>query len=128
MFPTGFIKFFLDVCFVWALSVFVMRSPAEVNLRTVWRGQLLHITTPCRQPDLVAISTVINGLSFGAAALPYSKGSAQWWGHLRASSGEWGITGSSLPSFPSPSLDNLLYREDFPQSTHGVGMTLVQSG
>ena len=73
------------------LSVSVLCSPAEVNLRTIWRRQLLHITTPCRQPDLVASSTVVNGLSFGAVALPYSKGSAQGWGHPRASSGVWGI-------------------------------------
>ena len=58
-------------------SVSVLCSPAEVNLRTVWRRQLLLITTPCRQPDLVACSTVVNGLSFGAVALLYSKGSAQ---------------------------------------------------
>ena len=37
-------------------------------------------------------------------------------------------TGSSLPSCPSLSLDNLLYREDFPWSTHGIGVTLVQAG
>ena len=90
--PSSFIKSVLDVCSVWVpLSVSVLCSPAEVNLRTIWRRQLLHIITPCRQPDLVASSTVVNGLSFGAVALPYSKDSAQGWGHLRASSGVWGI-------------------------------------
>ena len=39
-----------------------------------------------------------------------------------------GYSGSSLPSCPSLSLDNLLCMEDFPWSTHGVGMTWVQSG
>ena len=39
-----------------------------------------------------------------------------------------GYSGSSLPSCPSLSLNNLLYRDDFPRSTHGVGMTFVQSG
>ena len=39
-----------------------------------------------------------------------------------------GDTGSSLPSCPSLSLDNLLYREDFPWSTHRVGVTKFQTG
>ena len=39
-----------------------------------------------------------------------------------------GDTGSSLPSCPSLSLDNLLYREDFPWSAHRVGVTWVQAG
>ena len=125
--PSGFIKSVLDVCSIWVLlSISVLCSPAEVNLRTIWRRQLLHITTPCQQPDLVSSSTVVNGLSFGAVALLYSKGSAQGWGLLRASSG----FGESLvyPSPPDDSLSpaNLLYREDFPKSTHGVGVTLIQ--
>ena len=32
------------------------------------------------------------------------------------------------PSCPSLSPANLLYREDFPKSTHGVGVTLIQDG
>ena len=39
-----------------------------------------------------------------------------------------GYSGSSLSSCPSLSLDNLLYREDFPWSAHRVGMTLIQTG
>ena len=39
-----------------------------------------------------------------------------------------GYSGSSLPSCPSLSLDNLLYREDFPWSTHRVGVTWVRAG
>ena len=80
------------------LSVSVLCSLAEVNLRTIWRRQLFHITTPCRQPDLVTSSTVVNGLSFGAVALSYSKGSAQGWGYLRALSGVWGILAHPSPS------------------------------
>ena len=88
--PSGFIKSVLDVCSIWVpLSVSVLCSPAEVNLRTVWRRQLLRIITPCRQPDLASSSTVVNGLSFGAVTLPYSKSSAQGWDHLIASSGVW---------------------------------------
>ena len=47
---------------------------AEVNLRTIWRGQLLHITTPCRQLDLVVSSTLVNWLSFGGSSLTLFKG------------------------------------------------------
>ena len=39
-----------------------------------------------------------------------------------------GYSGSSLPSCPSLSLDNLLYREDFPWSAHRVGVIWVQAG
>ena len=39
-----------------------------------------------------------------------------------------GYSGSSLPSCPSLSSDNLLYREDFPGLKHGVGMAWVRSG
>ena len=63
----------------------------------------------------------------GQPLLPHSMGREQGWGYLRASPG-FGYSGSSLPSCPSLSLDNLLYRDDFPQSTHGVGMTFVQKG
>ena len=110
------------------LSISVLWSPAEVNLRTVWRRQLLRITTPCRQPDLVASSTVVNGLSFGAVVLPYSKGSAQRMRPPESFIRSLGYPGSSLPSWMGLSPANLLYREDFPQSTYGVGMTLVQDG
>ena len=105
---------FHQVCSVWVpLSVSVLCSPFEVNLRTIWRRQLLHITTPCRQPDIVARSTVVNGLLFGGSSLTLFKGIGPRMGHLRASSG-LGNTVSSLLSCPSLSLDNLLYREDFP--------------
>ena len=42
----------------------------------------------------------------------------------------WGLeySGSSLPSCPSLSLDNLLYKEDFPWSAHRVSVTWVQAG
>ena len=73
--PSGFIKSVLDVCFVFVpLSVSVLCSPAEVNLRTIWRRQLLQITTPCRKPDLVSSSTVVNELSLGGSSLTLFKG------------------------------------------------------
>ena len=113
--PSGFIKSVLDVCSAWVpLSVSVLCSPAEVNLRTIWRRQLLHITTPCQQPDLVASSTVVNGLIFGGSSLTLFKGvgprmgSPQGWGHLRASSGVWGIL-----VHPSPPVQAYLWTNSF---------------
>ena len=100
----------------------------EVNLRTVWRGQLLHITTPCRQPDLVASSTVVNGLSFGRSSLTLFKGFGPRMRPPEIFIRGLGNTGSSLSSCPSLSLDNLLYREDFPGLHTGVDVSLVQAG
>ena len=74
-----------------SLSVSVLYSPAEVNLRTIWRRQLLHIITPCRQPDLAARSTVINGLTFGDSGLTLFKGVGPRMGSLESSSWVWGI-------------------------------------
>ena len=91
----------------------------EVNLRTIWRRQLLLITTPCRQPDLVSSSTVINRLSFGGSSLTLFKGVSPRMRVARELLRGLGDTGSSLPSCPSLSLDNHLYREDFPWSTQG---------
>ena len=127
--PSGFIKSVIDVSSVWVPSAsLILRSPAEVNLRTIWRRQLLHITTPCRQPDLVASSTVVNGLSFGGSSLVLFKVNGPRMGSSESFILGLGNTSSSLPSCPSLSFDNLLYREDFPRTTHGVGVTLVQSG
>ena len=127
--PSGFIKSVLDVSSAWVLlSVSVLCSPAEVNLRTIWRRQLFHITTPCRQPDLVAGFTVVNGLSFWGSSLTLFKGFGPRMESLESFIRGLGNTGSFLPSWLGLSPANLLYREDFSQSTHGVGMTLVQDG
>ena len=127
--PSGFIKCVLDVSSAWVpLSVTVLCSPAGVNLRTVWRRQLLHITTPCRQPDLVASFTVVNRLTFGGSSLTLFKGVGPRMGSPESFLRGLGYPGSSLPSCPSLSLDNLLYGEDFPWSAHRVGVTWVQAG
>ena len=100
------------------LSVSVLCSPAEVNLRTVWRRQLLYITTPWRQPDLVASSTVVNGLSFGGSSLTLFKGFGPRMEPPESFIRGLGNPGSSLLSWLGLSPANLLYREDFPQSIH----------
>ena len=111
------------------LSVSVLCSPAEVNLRTVWRRQLLHITTPCRQPDLVASSTVVNRLSFGGSSLTLFKGVGPRMGTPESFIRGLGNTGSFLPSWLGLSPANLFYREDFPQSIHlGLAWPLFRAG
>ena len=89
--PSGFIKIVLDVCSIWVpLSAFVLRSPAEDNLR------YLEETTPPHHHPLPAArpgGQFHRGrrLAFGGAvALPYSKGSAQGWGSPESYSGVWG--------------------------------------
>ena len=126
--PSGFIKIVLDVCSVWVpLSAFVLRSPAEVNLSPIG-GDDTSSSPPLAGSQTWWPVPPWSRVSIrGAVALPYSKGSAQGWGSPESYS--WfGDTGSSLPSCPSLSLNNLLYREDFPWSAHRVGVTLVQAG
>ena len=74
---SGFIKSVIDVCSAWVpFSVSVLCSPAEVNLRTVWRRQLLHITTLAGSQTRCPVPPWSMGWHLGAVALPYSKGSA----------------------------------------------------
>ena len=127
--PSGFIKIVLDVCSIWVpLSAFVLRSPAEVNL------------SPLGGDDTSSSPPLAGSQTFGQfhRSQRLAFGGGQWPNHIqrvqpkdegcsRATLG-FGDTGSSLPSCPSLSLDNLLYREDFPWSTHRVGVTLVQAG
>ena len=100
------------------LSVSVLCSPAEVNLRTIRRRQLLHISVPCRQPDLASSYTVVNSLSFRQWSYPIQrvrpKDGVTW--ELHSGFGEYWFIPHSCPSI---SLDNLLYREDFPVYTRG---------
>ena len=101
---------------------------AEVNLSPSRRRRHLLITTPCRQPDLVTSSTVVTGWHSGGSGLTLFKGFSQKMRVARELLRGLGDTGPSLPSWLGLSPANLLYREDFPQSTHGVGVTLFQSG
>ena len=85
-------------------------------------------SVPCRQPDLPSSTTCGWRLTFGdslyySIQLVESKDGTTW--ELIS---DLGYSRSSLLSCPSLSLDNLLYREDFPRSTHGVGMTWVHAG
>ena len=107
---------------------FVLRSPLELIIMTLPGWQ--HFPSPSLAGSQTWVSSTTRGrrLAFGDS-LNYpiqwveSKDGATWEliRGLRYS-------GSSLPSYPSLSLDNLLYREDFLWSAHRVGVTLVQAG
>ena len=94
--------------------------------KSIWRRATSPITTPCRQLDLVARSTMVNGFTFGGSSPTLFKGVGP---RMRS---PWALiqgleySGSSLPSWLGLFPVNLLYREDFSQSRHGVGVTLVQ--
>ena len=106
---------------------FVLRSPLELIIMPLQGWQ--HIPSPSLAGSQTWVSSTTRGrrLAFGGQPhLPHSMGREQGWGHLRANLG-FGVFGSSLPSCPSLSLDNLLYREDFPWSAHRVGVTWVQA-
>ena len=126
--PSGFIKIVLDVCSVWVpLSAFVLRSPAEVNLSPLG-GDDFSSSSPLAGSQTWWPVPPWSKVSIRGQWLnPIQRGQPKDEGRSRATPG-FGDTGSSLPSCPSLSLDNLLYREDFPWSTHRVGVTLVQSG
>ena len=112
----------LGVCwmFLCPLQSLCPALSSGVNHNAVARMAAHPISVLCRQPDL------------GVQYHPWSKVCIQWveskdgatWELLRG----LGYSGSSLPTCPSLSLDNLLYREDFPWSAHRVGVTLVQAG
>ena len=129
--PSGFsVLMLLGVCCNSSVPsrAFVMRSPLELIIMPLQGWQ--HISSPSLAGSQTWVSSTTRGrrLAFGGQTLlPHSMGREQGWGPLRATPG-FGYSGSSLPSCPSLSLDNLLYREDFPWSAHRVGVTWVQAG
>ena len=119
----------LGVC--WNASVpskaFVLRSPLELIIMPLLGGSTSHLhPLPAARPGC-PVPPVVEGWHSGDS-LNYpiqwveSKDGATWM-LIRG----LGYSGSSLPSCPSLSLDNLLYREDFPWSAHRVGVTWVQA-
>ena len=98
---------------------FVMRSLLELIITPSARRR--HFPSPSLADNQTWVSSTTRGrrLTFGDS-LYYpiqwveSKDEATW-ELLRG----LGYSGSSLPSCPSLSLDNLLYREDFPWPTQG---------
>ena len=111
-------------------GVSVMRSPPELSITPSAEGSFSHLRPlPAATPGV----QYHRGLELFGHNLYYS---IQWveskdganWELLRG----LGDTGSSLPSYPSLSSDNLLYREDFPQydtrSRHGLSSVKVVSG
>ena len=109
-------------CQSYVLSrAFVLRSPLELIIMPLLGQQLLpslSLTGSHIQCPIPPWFRVVRGQPL----LLHSMGREQGWDHLRANQG-FGYSGSSLPSCPSLSLDNLLYRKDFPWSAHRVGVT-----
>ena len=107
---------------------FVMRSPLELIITPLLGGSTSHLRPlPAARPGRPVPLVVKDWHSGDSLYYPIqwvvSKDGATW-ELIRG----LGYSGSSLPSFPSLSLGNLLYREDFPWSAHRVGVAWVQSG
>ena len=91
-----------------------------VSHNTTARIAASPISVPYRQPDLSVQYHQCSKVDIrGQPLLPHSMGREQGWATWELIRG-LEYSGSSLPSCPSLSLDNLLYREDFPWSTYGV--------
>ena len=107
---------------------FVMRFPLELIITPLLGDSTSHLRPlPSARPGC-PVPPVVEGWNLGDS-LYYS---IQWVESKDGTTWELlcglGYSGSSLPFCPSLSLDNLLYREDFPWSAHKVGVTWVQAG
>ena len=120
--PSGFSDLIvLGVCCNASVPsrAFVLRSPLELIIMPLLGWQLLPSPSLAGSQTWVSSTTRGRRLTFGDS-LFYP---IQWveskdgttWELLRGLE----YSGSSLPFCPSLSLDNLLYREDFPWSTQG---------
>ena len=106
----------LSQCLCPALST-------EVNLSPSGEGNFSSSPPLADSQTWCPISPWSMGCYSRSVSLPYSKGSAPRLRVTRELFRGFGNSGSSISSCPSISLDNLLFREDFPRSTHGVGVT-----
>ena len=128
--PSGFSSpYVLGVC--CSVSAPQCLFPAlfnEVNLNPSGEGSFFSSSALVGSQIRVSSTTHGRRLTFGDSLYyPIQWVWEQGWGHLRATLG-FGVFWFIPPSCPSLSLDNLLYREDFPWSAHRVGVTLVQAG
>ena len=109
--------------------VSVMRSTLELSIMSLLCWQ--HFPSPSLAGSQTWVSSTTRGrrLTFGGQPLlPHSMGRESKDGATWELFRGLGYSGSSFPSCPSLSLDNLLYREDFPWSAHRVGVTWVHAG
>ena len=120
------LMFVLDVC-PWCLSL--LGPPqclcpvlsTKVSLSPSGEGNFFHLhPLSAARPD----GQIHRGqwVSIRGSSLTLFKEVSLRMGSPESFSGVW-VFWFILPSCPSLSLDNLLYREGFPRSTHGVGMT-----
>ena len=131
------------VCFLWFLRLvcarsllwylcpsraFVMCSPLELVIMPLLGWQLLPSPSLAGSQTWMSSTTRGRRLTFeGQSRLLHSMGREQRWDHLRVNPG-FKYSGSSLPSCPSLSPTNLLYRKDFLRSAHGVGVIFFHEG
>ena len=119
--PSGFSDLILlGVCCQSSVlsRAFVLRSPLELIIMSLLEWQLLP------PPSLTGSHTWCPVPPWFRVVRDSLRNRIQWveskdgatWKLIRGLE----YSGSSLSSCPSLSLDNLLYREDFPRSTHGV--------
>ena len=124
--PSGFSDLMLlGVCCDTSVPsrAFVLRSPMELIIMPLLGWQLLPSPSLVGSQTWVSSTTCGRRLTFGGQPLlPHSMGREQGWAIWELIRG-LGYSGSFLLSCPSLSLDNLLYREDFPWSAHRVGVT-----
>ena len=129
--PSGFSSLILlGVCCQSSVlsRAFVLRSPLELIIMPLLGWQLLSSPSLAGSQTWVSSTTrgrrLIFGDSFYYPIQWVENKDGATWELLR----DLGYSGSSLPSCPNLSLDNFLYREDFPWSAHRVGVTWVQAG
>ena len=99
------------------LIAVVLLSPLGLSRNAFSRGSISSLSPlPCH--TWVSSTTRDQRIYIrGTVSTPYSKGRS----HLRANQG-FRNSGSSLPSWLSLSSAILLYRDDFPQTEHGVSI------
>ena len=102
--------------------VFVMRSPLRLRVMPSAEGSFSHLRSlPTARPECPVPPVVESWHSEDSLYYPIQWVENKGWDNLRANLGFrvfWFIP----PFCPSLSLDSLLYRVDFPRSTHGVGV------
>ena len=119
--PTWLCSEYVEIQSVFTRA-FVMRSHLQLVIMPLLEGGFSHLRPLSAARPGCLVPPVVEG-SFGYNLyypIQYveSKDGATW--ELIRS---LGYSGLFLPSCPSLSLDNLLYRENFPWCAHRVGVT-----
>ena len=130
LFPTGFSASFARslLFYLCPLQSLCHAFSSRVKHNAHLQGVTSLISTPYRQPHPMSSTTVVQGYS-GSSVHTLFKGLGPQDEVTRELIWGLGYSGSSLPSCPSLSSDNLLYKEDFSLAwLHRGRRGLVQSG